>query len=116
MQVLNIARLKERVEFFEAGVTEDEMGQTVTEYKPYKKMWAEVIADTGKETEDADKLQNETNYKVRIRYTKGITPDMMIFWKDKWLEITSIVNVYERDRVLLMQCVEYFHKRVKEDE
>ena len=110
MQPMNIGRMNQRIEIFGNILKEDEMGQSVNELVLFKKVWADVTPKSGTEKTEAGEVRAETSYRVRIRYIPGITQDMLLCLKGKWMEIRSIINLYERNRTIEMDCVEYFRK------
>ena len=95
----------------EIYITEDYRGNAVIKYidgKPYAKplslkeyeVWADVSPTTGREYEEAQKLREETTYKVTTRFFSGITSDMKILFRNRILDIVSILNINERNTEL----------------
>ena len=92
-------------------ITEDYHGNAVIEYidgKPYARslstkayeVWADVSPTTGREYEEAQKLREETTYKVTTRFFSGITSDMKILFRNRILDIVSVLNINERNTEL----------------
>lgn len=109
-------KLNKRIAFMEYGETEDQIGQSVYEWRPYKRVWADfspVRSGENQEAERKDRL--EVTYACRCRYTTGITSAMRISFKDRIFEITRIINVDERNKMLEIECVEYVDKEVDAD-
>lgn len=107
MKPVNIGYMGQRITFCRMGEAEDEMGQTVVSPVPYKTVWADVTGKSGLEKSEAGKLTAETHYIVRIRYRTDIRQEMLIRWKERVLEIKSIINTYGRNRILELDCTEY---------
>lgn len=106
-RVIQIGKLDKRITFLtNHGEEEDVIGYTTNEKTVFKKVWATVKPIRGKEYWEAKKLQEELIYKITIRYCKGITTDMEIQYKEKLLEINSIINVEEANVMLELQCTE----------
>lgn len=63
-------------------------------------VWANVAPTTGREYEEAQKLREETTYKITTRYFPNITADMKIMFGLRVLEIISVLNVGERNTEL----------------
>lgn len=68
--------------------------------------WAEVKPATGREYEEMQKLRAETTYHVYMRYIPGITHDMFIAYKNKRLNIESVLDYDERHKLLNIVCSE----------
>lgn len=106
MKPLDVGRLNKRITFltFQDGL--DEMGQDTKRKVPFCSVWATVKPLRGREQEEAGRIQPQTAYTVTIRYRKGITPDMLIRYAGKTLEIESVIDVEEAHYMLELQCVE----------
>lgn len=63
-------------------------------------VWAFVRPMTGREYEESQKLREETTYDVVTRYFPGITAEMKIFYRDRVLDILSVLNIDEADTEL----------------
>lgn len=70
------------------------------------KIWASVAPATGREYEEAQKLRAETTYKVKIRYADGVKSDFKILYRDKILNIDSVLNIGGRNREIQIVCYE----------
>lgn len=85
-------------------ITEDENGKAVLKseggnlysinaaVKEYA-VWANVSPATGREYEEAQKVRDETTYKVITRYFPNITHDMKILFGLQLLDIIAVLNV-----------------------
>lgn len=69
-------------------------------------VWACVAPTTGREYEEAQKLREETTYKITTRYFPNITHDMKIMFGLQVLDIISVLNVNERNTELLIMAKE----------
>lgn len=56
-------------------------------------VWANVSPATGREYEEAQKVRDETTYKVITRYFPNITHDMKILFGLQLLDIIAVLNV-----------------------
>ncbi len=90
---LDIGRLRHRIEIISYEEIENELGETIKIPKIIKKLWAKVENKTGKEARYInDKINNVEYLRIKIRYFKDITLDMMIRFRNKDYYITSIDN------------------------
>ena len=80
-----------------------QMEQKRTEVKT---VWASVEPTRGREYQEAQRIRPELTYKITTRYHKEVTPDMFIKFKDRFFDITSIINVKERNEMLEIICIE----------
>ncbi len=105
----------QRIDFCRMEESEDEMGQTIVTPVTFCKVWADINEKNGAERSNADKLRAENYFTIRVRYISGITTDMLVRWKGRLLEIKSAINLFERNRILELECIEYPDKVDKED-
>lgn len=79
-----------------------------TTQKPciFKKVWASIEPTTGKEYMEAQRIRNELTYKIIMRYTEGITSNMLLRYRDKTFKIISIINDMEKNQTLQLVCIE----------
>lgn len=61
---------------------------------------------SGREYYQAETINSDLTHKVRLRYRKGITPDMRILYKDRIFNIVSVINEYEKNAILQLMCRE----------
>lgn len=109
-QSITVGKLNKRITFVERGEIEDEIGQIKQGFRDVRTVWATVKALRGGEYYEAQKLRPETTYKITTRYHAGITPDMMIRYNGKLMEILTVQNVSEANTMLEIQAVEYIKK------
>ncbi len=106
-------KLNKRIIFMEYAEIYDRLGQSVYEWKPYKKVWANFLPVRSGEYQEAEKKnRQEVTYACKCRYVSGITSAMRISFKDRTFEITRIIDVNEENRMLEIECVEYVDKEV----
>ena len=108
--MINVGRLRKRINIYTWGESENELGQTTTELIKLKSTWAEIHPLKGKEYVEANMLQSETTYKVTLRYFKGLTEDMYIEYMDKMFSITSICDMEMRHKYYEVMCKEHKNK------
>lgn len=68
--------------------------------------WASINPISGREYYQAETINSDLTHKVRLRYRKGITPDMRILYKDRIFNIVSVINEYEKNAILQLMCRE----------
>ena len=107
---MNPGRLRHRITFIRFAEGQNEVGDDILIEEPFKTVWAAVEPLKGREYLEAQKIQPEIAYRIIIRYTKGITPDMTIDLRGRKFNIQSILNVDERNRFLEIYAVEKVEK------
>ena len=100
-------RLTHKISIEEKSQARDSIGGdapvTWTEFAP---AWAEVKPITGREFLSAQAHQNSVTHRVELRYIDGIKPDMRISHKDRYFNILSVRDYFERERWLELMCEE----------
>lgn len=98
---MRFSKMRNRITFLKlTGTQKNSMKENVPLYTEYKTVWAYVAPTTGREYEEAQKIREETTYKVITRFHEGITTDMKIRFNDRELDIVSVLNVHERSEQL----------------
>ena len=87
--------------------TKNSYGERVETWSVYAKAWASVTPVTGKEYYQAQAAQAEATHKVVINYLSGVVPKMRILFGSRILLIESVLNDGERNRELVLMCVEH---------
>ena len=68
--------------------------------------WANINPISGKEYYSAETINSDLTHKIRLRYRKGITPDMRVIYNDRIFYIISVINEYEKNTMLQLMCRE----------
>ena len=80
---------------------------TPEEWERLRKAWCEIEPLRGEEILQAQQLQSKVTHKVKCgEWLAGVTSEMRLTFAGRRLEITSIVNVGERNRKTEMLCIE----------
>lgn len=108
---MDIGRTNKRITFFQYKGKENTLLQTEQELTEVKTVWASVEPTRGREYQEAQRIRPELTYKITTRYHKGITPDMVIKFKEKYFDIISIINVREQNKMLEIICTEQYQKK-----
>ncbi len=103
---MDIGRTNKRVTFCKYEEKENALSQTEQVLKEVKTVWASVEPTRGREYQEAQRIRPELTYKITTRFHAGITPDMLIKFKDRYFQIISAINARERNEMLEIICVE----------
>lgn len=86
-------------------------GQTET-WSDVDEVWAEIVPLVGREYLEARQLTAEVSTKIRIRYRKGIKPEMRVKWEEadsdeaRYYDIQSVQHVEAKQREIVLMCRE----------
>jgi len=89
-------KLNKRITLISYSEIEKEIGQLIQKPVPIKTVWAFLEPIRGHQQTEAQRLSNETTYKILTRYHKGITQEMLINYEDKKLYIHQVIDIEER--------------------
>ena len=76
------------------------------DWKDIATTWANINPISGKEYYSAETINSDLTHKIRLRYRKGITPDMRVIYNDRIFYIISVINEYEKNTMLQLMCRE----------
>lgn len=98
---MNPGELKHRITFQVQDLEQEE-----ETWNDILSTWANINPISGKEYYSAETINSDLTHKIRLRYRKGITPDMRILYKDRIFNIVSVINEYEKNAILQLMCRE----------
>lgn len=76
------------------------------EWEDIATTWASINPISGKEYYSAETINSDLTHKIRLRYRRGITPDMRILYNGRIFYIVSVINEYEKNTILQLMCRE----------
>ena len=88
-------RMRERVTIQLMTETSNDLGEVERSYVSLRTVWAEVKPRTSFEQRTGTKLEMQTAYAVKMRYVGEVTATTRLLWKNKTLEITSILERFD---------------------
>ena len=80
--------------------TNDGAGGYSTAWEPVATLWAEIRRLRGGETFAGGQVSATGTHLFRLRYRRGLTPEMRFCYDNRIFNIRSIHNISEGDRVL----------------
>ena len=117
---MDIGAMNKRITFFKVVESENVLKQTEVQLKELKTVWASILTNKGKEYQEATKLRPEQPIKIYTRFIKCVvdadTNEEVIFirHKNKYYDITSLINVKENDEMLEIEATEFPKQKYKE--
>ena len=97
---MDIGRMKHRITFQVQDLEQEETWNDILS------TWANINPISGKEYYSAETINSDLTHKIRLRYRKGITPDMRVIYNDRIFYIISVINEYEKNTMLQLMCRE----------
>lgn len=76
------------------------------DWKDIATTWASINPISGKEYYSAETINSDLTHKIRLRYRRGITPDMRVLYNGRIFYIISVINEYEKNTMLQLMCRE----------
>lgn len=107
---MNNYRLDRKVEIKAVSTTRNALGEAVGSLEHYLIRFAEVKAKHGNERFSSGTEQASKQWTVRLRWdtkTAAITESMVVVYSGLQLRVESIVDIAERHRWIILQCVEH---------
>lgn len=105
-----IGRLRRKITIQQITETRDAYGEPIKTWTTLLNTRAAIEPLMGREFWESQQHNAEKNVRFRIRHSKTaetITPKMRISWDSRTFDIQSVVNVYERNREIILMAVEY---------
>ena len=98
---MNPGELKHRITFQVQDLEQEE-----ETWNDILSTWANINPISGKEYYSAETINSDLTHKIRLRYRRGITPDMRILYNGRIFYIVSVINEYEKNTMLQLMCRE----------
>jgi SPP1 family predicted phage head-tail adaptor len=86
--------------------TQDTFGQGIESWTTWKQVYAAVEPMVGREYFASAQTLSKVTHRIRIRHLSGLTTKHRISWDGRIFDIESVINVMERERELVLMCVE----------
>lgn len=90
--MINAGRLRERVTVQIPSGTTNPLGETVISWSNSTAVWASVEGVSAREALALGQQETVLTHRVRMRYLPGLTQDMRLVWRNRTLEIVSLLE------------------------
>lgn len=94
--MIDAGKLRERVTVQIASGTTNAIGETVLSWSDSTAAWASVEGVSSREALDAGKQAETITHRVRLRYLPGLTQRMRFAWRNRTLNIVSLLEYGNR--------------------
>lgn len=91
---------------FESRVVDPDTKQWTGDWTIEGDDWAKIEPLRGRELFMAQQVKSRVSHRVTLNYREGVKPSWRIVFKERNLEIETVINVLEADVVLELMCIE----------
>ncbi|HDZ39249.1 MAG TPA: head-tail adaptor protein [Marinobacter sp.] len=102
---MQAGQLRHRVEV-QASSEANSRGNTTKTWTTEVTIWAGIEPLSGRELIEAQEVVADATHRVKIRYLADVTPKKRFLFGTRELYIESVQNIDERNRELVLTCVE----------
>jgi len=103
---MRAGQLRHRITLQKTTQTRSSFNEVEVSYTDVATVWAAIEWGSGRRYEEAAQLNAEVQGVVRIRYRSDVKPEWRIKYGNRYFQILSVANAYERDRELQLNCKE----------
>lgn len=90
--MIHAGKLRERVTVQIASGTTNTLGETVLSWNNSTAVWASVEGVSAREALALGQQETVVTHRVRLRYLPGLTQNMRFAWRNRTLEIVSLLE------------------------
>lgn len=94
--MIDAGKLRERVTVQIASGSTNALGETVLAWSDSTTVWASVQGVSASEALDAGQQGTTITHRVRMRYLPGLTQQMRLAWRNRTLDIVSLLEYDNR--------------------
>lgn len=98
--------LRHQIKLQSLTQTSNRLGETDETPVLVSHVWAKIEPLTGRELFDSQQFGSDVSHKVTIRYRAGVNAAMQILYGVRIFNIVSVLNLDERNRLLVLICKE----------
>lgn len=102
---MQIGELRDKVTIQEYIQTPDRYGGFSETWQDKYTVWANIKPLRGREYFEMQKIQSEITHKITIRYRSDINTLNRIRYKERILNIKSVIDIDNRHRYLEIMCI-----------
>jgi SPP1 family predicted phage head-tail adaptor len=94
--VIDIGKMRERITVEIASTATNALGEAVLTWATASSVWASVEGVAAREALEAGKQEVNVTHRVRLRYLPGLTQQMRLAWRNRTLDIVSLLEYANR--------------------
>lgn len=93
---IHAGKLNERVTLRAPSVDRDQFGEATLDFDDIATVWAQVDGLSSREILQAMQANVVASHRIRIRFRGDLTPHCRIIWRDRTMEVSSLVERQSR--------------------
>ncbi|MEC9346064.1 MAG: phage head closure protein [Pseudomonadota bacterium] len=97
-------QIDQRITIQSENSTADGAGGFVLAWSDVATVWAMVEPLTGREREEAGRLEGAVRYRVTVRYRAGLTTSNRIVWRSTPMQVREVHEAGPRPMYLVLIC------------
>jgi SPP1 family predicted phage head-tail adaptor len=90
--MIDAGRLRDRITVQVASGATNTLGETVLSWSDSSAVWASVEGVTARESLGLGQQEISVTHRVKMRYLPGLTQNMRFSWRNRTLEIVSLLE------------------------
>ena len=94
--MIDIGKMRERVTVEIASSSTNALGEAVLTWATSSSVWASVEGVAAREALAAGQQETNITHRVRLRYLPGLTQQMRFAWRNRTLDIVSLLEYGNR--------------------
>lgn len=98
---MQIGAMNKLITIMKVTTSKGDTGQNIETFSKFKAAWAFMYFDNGNETFESQKETAINRVKFFIRYTKGITEQMKVYYDEHYYDITHIEETNNKQYLVL---------------
>lgn len=102
---MSLGKMRHRIELQTRETASDGAGGVSSQWSTVRTVWASIDPQRASEGLNSDKIQTAITYNIRMRMTK-LDTTYRIKYGDRILNVTQVLNPFERDKYLEVVAVE----------
>lgn len=101
-------RLRHRIDIVQPNFNDQDStgGFNLSDFTIVATVWGSIQALCGEEKFAAHEFVSQVSHQVVIRYTSGINSGMQVRFQGRTFQIEAVLNPDERNKVLILLCIE----------
>lgn len=103
---MRAGQLRHRVTIQGVTDTASAFGDVSQSWSSVATVWASVEPLNAREAFEAEQTKTKVSHKVMMRYRSDVSTKNRVQHDSRTLNITSVINVGERNKTLMLLCVE----------
>tara|TARA_Y100000401_G_scaffold117519_1_gene126828 strand:- start:16833 stop:17150 length:318 start_codon:yes stop_codon:yes gene_type:complete len=103
---MRAGQLRHRATLQSVTDTASAFGDVSQSWSTVETVWCNIEPLTAREALEAEQIKSRISHKVTLRYRANVSTKNRLVFDSRTFNITSVLNVGERNKTLLLMCTE----------